>query len=287
MPFIILTYLILFNFSFTALAQDDEVTYHIVGENEDATEIAMKYGLSVKELIYSNPDIEDFHNLQQGDLMYLPLYHISPNVEKEGIIINLAEPRLYYFANKNDKNFYTYPIAIGSDQKTPQGSTYIARKRKDPYWIPPESILQEYPTLPKIVRSGPENPLGSRALYVEDAMDKKWQNIIIHGTNNPKSIGFNVSHGCIRLYPQDIEKLFDQVELKTKVTILNQPLKIAEIDDKIYLEVHFDDWEELEQEPDIRSFICGQIKNCDDKIDWNKAREILQENSGIARQIQK
>lgn len=282
-----LSFILLCSCSCLAVAQDFSDNYYIVEKNEDASEVAMKYDISVNELIYSNPNIEDFQNLKEGELMYLPLNHIPPNSEKDGIIINIAEPRLYYFPKKDDNNFITFPIAVGSDQKTPRGKTYIARKIKDPYWIPPQSILEEMPTLPKIVRSGPENPLGTRALYVEDKFDKKWENIIIHGTNNPRSIGFNVSHGCIRLYPHNIERLFDIVDVKTAVTILDQPLKVAEIKGEVYLEVHIEDWESLEEEPDIRSFICNKIKDCDKKVDWQKAREVVEKNSGIPTVITK
>ncbi len=283
----VLLSIIFLSISSKAFTKDFSDSYYVIGENDDVSEVAMKYDISVNELIYSNPNIEDFHNLKEGELLYLPLDRIPPNSEKEGIVINLAEPRLYYFPKKNDGKFQTFPIAVGSDQKTPQGKTYIARKKKDPYWIPPESIRQENLLLPKIVFSGPENPLGTRALYVEDKFDKKWENIMIHGTNNPSSIGFSVSHGCIRLYPQDIEKLFDLVDLKTAVTILNQPLKVAEIDDEVYLEVHLEDWEELEEEPDIRGFICSNIQDCNEKIDWQKAREVVKQNSGVPTIITK
>jgi lipoprotein-anchoring transpeptidase ErfK/SrfK len=274
---------ILFLFSFTALAQEQRnllPSEYIVQRGESIYKIAQKFDLGVDEILLANPLITDSKILYAGQTLILPNVHIIPDVKWNGIVINLAEMRLYYFEDGEEVN--SFPISIGADEKTPIGKTKISAKREKPTWTPPASIREENPELPDVVPAGPKNPLGNYALNLDASHHAKWQGIMIHGTNNASSIGSKVSHGCIRLYPQDIENLFSEVEVGTPVEIVNQPLKVLEIDRKIYIEVH------LREAPDLVSkdlgasaLICKKVQDCEMRIDWNKVDEAITKNLGV------
>ena len=259
--------------------------YYFVKKGETLYDIASLFDLGFDELLHANPSITNPHLIYANKKIILPLTHLIPDVEPQGIAINLAELRLYLFT---DDDVESFPISIGADEKTPTGKTKIIAKRENPSWTPPNSIREENPRLPEIVLPGPDNPLGNYALYLDASHDSKWQGIMVHGTNVPRSIGSKVSHGCIRLYPQDIEKLFNAIEISAPIIITNQPLKVSEIDDKIYLEVH------LKEAPDVvfedigvSKLICQKIKNCEEKIDWQKVDDTVIENLGIPVEITK
>lgn len=193
--------------------------------------IAREYGLGFVELIAANPGVDPWVPTP-GTALVLPTAHLLPEAPRAGIVVNLAEQRLYYFARGGDK-VATYPIGTGRNSfETPIGNTRVVRKRENPTWTPPASIRAERPDLPPVVPPGPENPLGSLAL------DLSWSGYLIHGTINPLGIGRRVSHGCIRLNPADIRSLYDAVEVGTSVTIVDQPLKLARIRGELYIEVH-------------------------------------------------
>jgi L,D-transpeptidase ErfK/SrfK len=146
--------------------------------------------------------------------------------------------RLFYFpkaAKGAPRTVVTYPIGIGKiGWATPVGSTKIVSKRKGPVWIPPESVRKEHAAngdpLPARVPPGPDNPLGAYA------MNLGWPSYLMHGTNKPPGVGMRASHGCIRLYPEDIESLFGAVAIGTKVTVVNQPLLTAWQGDTLYVQ---------------------------------------------------
>jgi len=162
--------------------------------------------------------------------LLIPKQHILPFGKRDGIIINIGDLRLYYFSGELIK---TYPIGIGrSGWETPLGKSLITGKKKDPVWIPPESVREEDPELPKVVAAGPDNPLGNRAIYLS------MPSYLLHGTNKPYGVGMKVSHGCIRLYPEHIEELYDLVEVNTKVNIIDQPIKAGWLNGELFIEVH-------------------------------------------------
>lgn len=256
---------------------------YIVKKNETLYNIAKLFDLGFEEILQANPKITDKNSIPAGEEIILPVIHLLPDVKEDGIAINLAELRLYFFSDDDVK---TFPITIGADEQTPLGKTKIIAKKENPSWIPPASIRQENPKLPEIVFPGPNNPLGNHALYLDSSRDYKWQNILIHGTNASWTIGSKVSHGCIRLYPQDIEELYNKVEIDTPVIIVNQPLKILEIDEKVYLEIH------LEHAPDVvfenlgvKKLICKKIKDCEVRINWQKTDDAVIANLGIPVEI--
>lgn len=253
--------------------------YYVIEKNDNLFKLATSFDVSISEIQHANPQIIDINLIYAGAKLIMPVNHLLPDAKTDGIVINLAEPRLYFF---KDDSFMTFPIAVGKDNKTPTGHTKILLKKENPVWIPPASIREEDPTLPEIVEAGPQNPLGKFALYLDASRNAKWQNILIHGTNQPKSIGGNVSHGCIRLYPQDIEKLFAEVEIDTAVTIIDQKIKVFERENKIFIEAHFSDNEDLEEQKiAAHKFLCQKISSCEDKINWNKFEETISLNLGI------
>lgn len=239
--------------------------------------IARSNNLSILELLLANPQIIDPQSIYYDKNIILPLAHILPNVLQKDIVINLAEARLYYFIPGGD--IFSVPIAIGAEGSgTPTGKTQVIRKRKDPHWIPPDRIREKEPNLPKVVPAGPDNPLGKYAL------DLSWTRFVIHGTNNPLSIGNKESHGCIRLYPEAIEALFNLVEVGTKVRIVDQPIKIGWVGNKIYIESHLSE-DKTEDLDSVKNIICSKVKNCDAKIDWQKVRDTIGENSGMPAEV--
>ena len=160
----------------------------------------------------------------------LPTVHLLPDAAPEGIIINLADMRLYYFAEPGGP-MQSFPIGIGREGLlTPLGSTKVVRKNKDPTWRPTPRMRAENPELPEAVPAGPDNPLGNRAMYLG------WPQYLIHGTNKPLGIGRRTSSGCVRMYPEDVEYLFDRIAVGTKVTVVDQPIKLSWIDDALYIE---------------------------------------------------
>lgn len=258
---------------------------YVIQKRETIYDIAKSFDLGVDEILQANPQITDKNSIQADEKIILPIVHLLPDAKNEGIVINLAELRLYFFYDDNVK---TFPITIGADEKTPLGKTKVIAKRENPTWIPPASIREENPNLPEIVLPGPNNPLGNYALYLDASKNHKWQSIMIHGTNASWTIGSKLSHGCIRLYPQDIEELYNLVEFETPVVILNQPLKISEINDRIYLEIH------LENSPDlvfenlgVKKLICKKFKDCETRINWSKVDEAVIQNLGIPVAINK
>ena len=193
-------------------------------------EVARRFNLGFVELVAANPDVSAWLP-GEGTEVVLPTAHVLPAVPHEGIVINLPELRLYYFTG--DGAVVTYPVGVGREGwETPLGMTEVVRKKAAPTWYPPESIRAEKPELPKVVPAGPDNPLGEYALYFG------WPRYLLHGTNKPFGVGRRVSSGCIRLYPEDIEKFFPMVPIGTKVMVINEPLKLGWSDGMLYMEVH-------------------------------------------------
>ncbi len=214
------------------------VTYKIENENESLIELARKFDLGYNEIADANPGVDPFVP-GAGKAVIVPLSWIIPDVQEayDGIVINISELRLYYFFNHGGKRqVVTFPIGIGDQgSDTPLGSFRIVEKIVNPAWYVPASIRKEKPELPAVVPPGRDNPLGSHALRLS------MPSILIHGTNKPWGVGRRVSHGCIRLYPEDIPKLFGMVAKDTPVTIVRQPVKIGVMGGKVYIELHRDD----------------------------------------------
>jgi len=205
---------------------------HVSTRKQDTLlDIARHNNLGFVELLAANPGVDPW---LPGDRtkVILPNAHILPSGPRKGILLNLIDQRLYYFPQFSRK-IKSYPIGTGQDAwGTPHGTTKIIRKVRNPTWYVPESIREEQPELPAVVKPGPENPLGKHALYLG------WPSYLIHGTNNPWGVGRRVSHGCIRMYPEAIEELFPQIPMETPVTIVSQEMKIAWVDQQLMVEIH-------------------------------------------------
>jgi L,D-transpeptidase ErfK/SrfK len=208
-----------------------ETTSYRATHEDTLLDVARRFSLGYVEIVAANPGTDPWIP-GEGTNVVLPTVHLLPDAAHEGIIINLADMRLYYFA-KPDGPVESFPIGIGRDGlTTPIGSTEIMRKQKDPIWRPTPRMRAENPELPEAVPPGPDNPLGHRAMYLG------WSQYLIHGTNKPLGIGRRASSGCVRMYPEDIEYLFDRIPVGTKVTVVDQPIKLSWIDDALYIEAH-------------------------------------------------
>jgi L,D-transpeptidase ErfK/SrfK len=211
-----------------------------VARAEDTfVEFARTYGLGFDELEAANPDVDPWLP-GAGTKIVLPTRFLLPRAPREGIVLNVATKRLFYFPPAVPgvpAIVQTYPIGIGrTGWSTPTGETSVTGKARDPVWYVPASVREEHAAmddpLPAQVPPGPDNPLGNRVMQLG------LPGYLIHGTNKPAGVGMRVSHGCVRLFPEDIEYLFDQVPTGTAVRIVNQPVLLARDDTDLLLEVH-------------------------------------------------
>jgi L,D-transpeptidase ErfK/SrfK len=215
-------------------------TYTVTVEDYEATliDIARRHNLGYREIVSANPDTSIWIP-GEGTEVKIPAHFILPDVERTGIVINLAELRLYYYpevGNEETPRVETYPIGIGREGfDTPLGTTKTTMNIKNPAWYPPESVQREArergEKAPSVVPPGPENPLGDHAIILG------FDGYLIHGTNRPDGIGMRASRGCIRMLPEDIESIFDRVPAGTQVNIINQPIKIGWDNDQPLVQV--------------------------------------------------
>jgi len=225
----------------------------------------------------------------EGTDILLPGRRILPPGPHEGIVVNLPEHRLYYFPKpkKGEKPVViTYPVSIGKmDWSTPLGETRVISKQKHPSWYPPESVRKEHiangDPLPKVVPAGPDNPLGDYAMRLAVGGGS----YMLHGTNNPMAVGMAITHGCIRMYPEDVAALFPLVPVGTKVWLINDPVKVAYVDGELLLEAHPPvDSEGQTTEPNLE-LLSQQLDKAvgtdTAAIHWDLARETLQAANGI------
>lgn len=198
---------------------------------ETLMDIARERDLGFVELRAANPGIDPWLPPADSPLL-LPTSHLAPpDLARVPLVVNLAAMRLYWRSPTGE--IASYPVGIGRDGMGLSPSlTRVVRKRRDPVWVPPPSVLAEKPYLPDKVPPGPDNPLGAYSLDLAEGL------IRIHGTNLPDGVGRRVSHGCFRLYPEDIERLFAEVAVGTPVAIIDAPLTVAQVDDEWWLEIH-------------------------------------------------
>jgi L,D-transpeptidase ErfK/SrfK len=251
-------------------------------------DLARTYSLGSEELIRVNPKVDPWLP-GEGTAILVPGRHILPPGPREGIVVNIAEHRLYYYpkpARHQPQQVITYPVSIGKmDWHTPLGETRVIQKQKDPWWFPTESVRAEHAKdgdiLPARVPPGPQNPLGDRALRLAAGNGT----YLIHGTNNPIAVGLAVTHGCIRMYPEDIQALFPGVPVGTKVRIVNEPVKVAWVEGELLLEAHPPvDAEGQSYEPDLPTFeslLQVAVGDATVAINWDWAREVLGAANGV------
>jgi L,D-transpeptidase ErfK/SrfK len=247
-------------------------------DEDTFTDLARRFNVGYEELVRANPGVDPWLP-GEGREIVLPTQHLLPNAPREGIVINLAAMRLYYFprAGRGEPQVvYTFPIGIGRvGWATPVGSTTVTRMTRNPSWRPGPGVRAEHAKdgeiLPAVVPPGPDNPLGTRALYLG------WPSYLIHGTNKPAGVGLRSSHGCIRLFPEDVEFLYELVRPGIKVTVVNQPFVFGWHAGQLHMQA-FDvleddprDWKKAQQKLLSRSLakkIQGELKTRGTQIDW-------------------
>jgi L,D-transpeptidase ErfK/SrfK len=225
----------------------------------------------------------------EGTEVLLPGRRILPPAPHEGIVINLPEHRLYYYPKPKKGHkavVVTYPVSIGRmDWRSPLGQTWVSAKEKHPNWYPTASILKEHAAngdpLPKVVPPGPKNPLGDYKMRLAVG-DGTYE---IHGTNNPLAVGMAITHGCVRMYPEDVAALFAAVPVGTKVWLINDPVKVAYVDGDLLVEAHPPvDAAGQTVEPNLE-LLSKQLDKALGKstaaIHWDFAREALQAATGM------
>lgn len=269
-----------------------EVLYVTARHEDTLLDIGRLHGVGYEEIVAANPRVDPWLP-GEGRQVLIPSRYILPDGPRSGVVVSLAEHRLYYYPPVQAGQppvVKTYPISIGRmDWKTPLGETRIVQKRERPAWYPPESVRREHAAegrpLPKVVPPGPDNPLGNYAMRLGIPGGA----YLIHGTNRPAGVGMQVTHGCIRLYPEDIEELYKLVPVNTAVRMIDQPLKMGWHGDELYMEVHAP--LEGSQDPQTHSLtnitrmLVAATQDRSVVIDWAKAEELFQQAMGIPEPV--
>jgi L,D-transpeptidase ErfK/SrfK len=273
--------------------------------------LARTYNVGYEELRQANPGVDAWLP-GEGTKVTIPSLYVLPRAPQQGIVVNVAELRMYYFPAQSgplpegvapgSRRVITHPISIGRmDWSTPLGATTVTGKVANPSWYPPESIRKEHAerndVLPRVVPPGPDNPLGKHAMRLG------LPGYLIHGTNKPSGVGMRVTHGCMRMFPEDVEALYKTVPVGTTVNIVNQPVKIGwTADGTLYLESHpalmessvdgesvagIDVVEPIQESP-LTGLMRAYIAATEERrveLDWNAAERVAQLGSGVPEAI--
>ena len=259
---------------------------------ESLPDIARRFNLGFDEIRHANPDVDTWLP-GVGTKVVLPTRFVLPNAPRVGVVINLAAMRLYRFLPATADGLaevITHPVGIGREGwRTPLGATKVTRRVVGPKWYPPASIRAEHrkegDLLPAVVPAGPDNPLGTHALKLG------WPSYLIHGTNKAYGVGMRSSHGCIRLYPEDILVLFETVPVGTPVVIVNQPFPVGRAGNELVLQAVgplADDkraWRDHLPKlfkASLSAPVRARLKDATFKLDWEHLRPVLEARRGIA-----
>lgn len=261
------------------------VKTYVVQKGDSIELIGAKHGVFWKNIAKEN-NIDSKLPLPEGTTLTINNRKIVPKIIQNGIVINIPDRTLYYF---KDGKLFDIPVGVGLPYEennmkwhTAMGTFKIKRKRKNPTWNVPSSIQKEMELkgkpVEKVVPPGPDNPLGRYAL------DTTIQGILIHETNKPRSVYRYLSHGCLRVLPEHMEKLFEMVEVGTPGEIIYEPVKLAVDNNRVFLEVRTDMYRKIKSYSEhTRSVI--QERGVADRVDWDKVDRLLKEQSGIAEDI--
>jgi L,D-transpeptidase ErfK/SrfK len=263
----------------------------VATKDDTLTDIARRFNVGYEEIVRANPGVDPWLPGENREIV-IPSQFVLPNAPREGIVINAAAMRLFYYpkVKKGEQQVvHTYPIGIGKvGWKTPEGTTKIVRRTKDPVWRPTASILAEHKKnddpLPAVVPAGPDNPLGRHAFYLG------WPTYMIHGTNKPAGVGLRSSHGCIRLYPEDIAQLYEMAPVGTSVRVVNQPFVFGWHDGALHIQA-FDileddprDWKKAQAKllnKALAERIQKELAARKEKIDWEAVSKLAHEPRGV------
>lgn len=274
----------------TTVLGELQVTY--ARDEDTIPDIARRFNLGFDEVARANPGVDPWLP-GEGTRILLPTQFVLPDAPHEGVVINVAALRMFYFpkpAKDQPRVVLTYPIGIGKvGWATPIGKTKVVSKRKDPWWTPPASVRKEHAAegdpLPARVPPGPDNPLGAYA------MNLGWTSYLIHGTNKPAGVGLRASHGCIRMYPEDIAAVFDRIPVGTPVTVVNQPLVYRWHGDSLFVQAyppHEEDGKKApaQLQPQLSKAISDKMsqraKQHGGTIDWPLAERVVKDAQGVA-----
>lgn len=252
------------------------IKWHTVGPGESLVEVARRYDVGYHSILDANPGVEPFVP-KPGTVVTIPTAWILPRVlSTPDIVVNLPEYRLYFFPRGEPGSVFTFPLGIGDEgAETPLGTYTVTEKITSPSWHVPDSIRRDG-GLPLVVPPGPNNPLGTHALRLSRG------NILIHGTNRPWGIGRRSSHGCLRLYPEDIVTFFELVETGMSVVVVNEPLKIGFRDGRIMIEVHRGQDDEPTVGQALKRFYDHGLLG---KIDFSKLVRAILEKKGVPVEV--
>lgn len=260
--------------------------FYITRAEDTLLDVAVAHDVGILAISAANPGIDPW--IPGADqLILLPTAHLLPEAPREGIVINKAELGLYWFPRRGA--IRRHAIGVGREGfDTPVGETRIVRKQKDPTWYPTARTRADRPELPPVVPPGPDNPLGRHALYLA------WPTYLIHGTNKPYGVGRRVSRGCIRMYPAAVERLYEEVPIGTRVTVVDQKIKVGWHEGELYLEAHPDagQLEELEEhysftpdpgaiEPQALDLVHKRAQEEVARVDWPLVEAELVARRGI------
>ena len=279
-------------------AHDDvvgQVQVTISSKEDTLPDIARRFNLGYEEIVRANPGVDPWLP-GAGKEIVLPTQFVLPNSVRQGIVINIAAMRLFYFppTKPGEKQVvYTHPIGIGRvGWQTPEGATKVVSEQKGPVWIPPASGRKEHKEngeiRPARVPAGPDNPLGKYKFTLGVP------SYLIHGTNKPYGVGLRSSHGCIRLYPEDVEKIFAMVNPGTGVTVVNQPFVFGWHDGELYLQ-GFDvleddkrDWSKSQPKllsKTLSKRIQTELANRKATVDWQRVAQITKDPRGLVLSV--
>jgi L,D-transpeptidase ErfK/SrfK len=250
-------------------------------------DLARRHGLGYEEITNANPGVDPWLP-GAGTVVIVPQQRLLPRAPRSGIVINLPEHRLYWYPPTSAGQqpvVWTFPVSIGKmDWNTPLGRTTIVSKAKDAPWVPPKSVREEHAKrgedLPAVVPGGADNPMGRYKM----GLGVPGGAYFIHGTNRPAGIGMQVTHGCMRLYPEDIEALYGMVPIGTPVTIVNQPYKWGWQNGELLIEVHPPLQEDAVAPPsltDLTRLIVEATRANPIAVDWISAERAWREARGV------
>ena len=264
-----------------------EIRVAVASDEDTLIDIARRNDLGYDEIRNANPAVDAWMP-RANTQVTLPSRYLLPAGPREGLVINVAEMRLYYFPKPKPgqpATVETFPVSIGrGNWSTPIVTTRISRKVVDPVWYPPKSIRAEHAAdgdhLPEVIKAGPDNPLGKYALHMS------LPSYLIHGTNKEFGIGMQVTHGCIRMYPEDIERMYKEVPVGTPVRIVNQPYKAGWHQNVLYLEVHplldgTPDEAHRDKTPLTNVLVAATRNRPDYPINWEEVQDVDIEARGV------
>lgn len=264
------------------------VQYTSANSGDNFSTIGRRFNTGYYQLVEANPGVNP--QSPGGSEIIVPTKYILPQAPRTGIVINVAELRLYYYP-PGGRQVMTFPLGIGREGwNTPVGATRIVAKDRNPTWIPPKSIRDfrrsEGVHLPPVVPPGPDNPLGGYRMRLGF---NSGGTFLIHATNDPSGIGRRSSSGCIRMLPEDAAILFSHVSIGTPVRVVNEPYKVGWLNGKMYLESHVPLGEQMwiyrNSFVPLERTIMAASRGRDARVNWQTAREVARDESGIPEEI--